>query len=133
MTIIRHKIRYGTEPYARGAPPYPKPRARSTNAVVHNDTVYIRGQVSDDRNADAKKQTEQVLAVIEKLLAEVGSNKSKLLWVNVWLADIRDVDAHNEAWESWIDPENPPARATVEARLAAEFQKVEISAIAALD
>jgi enamine deaminase RidA (YjgF/YER057c/UK114 family) len=133
MTITRHKIRYASEPYARGAPPYPSPRARSTHAVVHNKTVYIRGQVSDDPTADVKKQTEQVLAAIEKLLLEVGSSKSKLLWASIWLADIRDIDAHNEVWDAWIDPENPPARAAVEARLGAEFQKVEIAAVAAID
>lgn len=133
MTITRHKIRYASGPYAMDAPPYPKPRMRSANAVVHNNVAYIRGQVSDDPQADVKKQTEQVLALIDTYLAEVGSDKSKLLWVNVWLADIRDIDAHNEVWDAWMDPENPPARAGVEGRLAESYQKVEIAAIAAID
>ena len=64
------------------------------------------------------------------LAKELGSDRSKLIWVNVWLADIRDIDDHNEAWDAWIDPENPPARACVEARLGHSFQKVEIAAIA---
>ena len=133
MTITRHKIRYASGPYAKDAPPYPKPRVRSANAVVHDNVVYIRGQVSYDPQADVKQQTEQVLALIDTYLAEVGSDKSKLLWVNAWLADIRDIDAHNEVWDAWMDSENPPARAAVEGRLAESYQKIEIAAIAAID
>ena len=130
MAIMRHKIRYATAPYAKGAPPFDEPRARSTHAVVHNGIVYLRGHVSDDPKADVKEQTRTILDEIETYLKELGSDRSKLIWVNVWLADIRDIDDHNEAWDAWIDPENPPARACVEARLGHSFQKVEIAAIA---
>jgi enamine deaminase RidA (YjgF/YER057c/UK114 family) len=78
-----------------------------------------------------KGQTEQILKKIDGLLAAAGTDKSKLLSVTVWLANIGSYDEMNAAWDAWLDRANPPARATVEARLAAPKYLVEIAAIAA--
>ena len=105
---------------------------RMSQAVVHNGTVYIAGQVADNPKGPLEEQTRSVLAKIEALLAEAGSDKSKLLAVNVFLPHISDFDAMNAVYDAWIDPANPPARACVEARLANPDLRVEMTAIAAL-
>ncbi|GGG42130.1 RidA family protein [Chelatococcus composti] len=105
---------------------------RMSQAVVHNGTVYIAGQVADNPKGSLEEQTRSVLAKIEALLAEAGSDKSKLLAVNVFLPHISDFDAMNAVYDAWIDPANPPARACVEARLANPDLRVEMTAIAAL-
>ena len=104
---------------------------RMSQAVVHNDIVYLAGQVATDTTADVKGQTQQILRQIDELLALAGSDKGKLLSATVYLADMAHFGAMNKAWEAWVDPANPPARATVEARLAAPDYRVEIAAIAA--
>lgn len=106
--------------------------ARMSQAVVHGGTVYLAGQVADEPGAPLKAQTEQVLRKIDKLLAEAGSDKSKLLSANIWLADMRDFADMNAIWDAWVSPGNAPARATVEARLANPGFKVEIGVIAAI-
>ncbi len=100
-------------------------------AVVHGDTIYIAGQIAADAAADVKGQTQQILKKFDDLLAAGGSNKSKLLSATIWLADMRYFDDMNSVWDAWMDPANPPARATVEARLAAPKYFVEIAGIAA--
>ena len=107
------------------------PGPRLSQAVAYGDTVYVAGQVAGDTSADAGGQTRQILAQIDTLLAAAGSDKSKLLWANVWLADMADYGAMNVAWEGWVAPGHTPARATVEARLAGPQYKVEIACIAA--
>ncbi len=107
------------------------PGARMSGAVVHGDTIYLAGHVSADRALGVRGQTRAILERIEQRLAEAGSDKSKLLSVQVWLADIATFDEMNEVWDAWVDPANPPARATVEARLASPAYRVEIAAIAA--
>ena len=102
-----------------------------SKAVVHGDTVYLAGQVADDASADVLGQTQQILNKIDRILAAVGSDKSKLLSANIWLTDIATWSLMNEIWKAWIDPANPPARATVEAKLAGPEYKVEIMVIAA--
>ena len=72
-----------------------------------------------DQDADTKGQTEQILAQVDELLAAAGSDKSKILKANIWLTDIGEWANMNEAWKAWVDPANAPARATVEAKLAA--------------
>lgn len=108
-----------------------KPGPRLSQAVVHGDTVYVAGQVAEDASADAGGQTRQILAQIDALLAAAGSDKSRLLWANVWVADMADFAALNEAWEAWIPAGHTPARATVEAKLALPKFKVEIACVAA--
>lgn len=102
-----------------------------SQVVVHGDTVYLAGQVADDPSADVLGQTQQVLNKIDRLLASVGSDKSKLLSANIWLTDISKWSAMNEVWSAWVDRANPPARATVEANLARPELLVEIMVVAA--
>ena len=105
--------------------------ARMSQAVVHGETVYLAGQVADDPNADVTGQTKQILAKIDGLLAEAGSDKSKLLSATIWLTDIRTFDEMNKAWDAWVSPGNTPARACVEAKLARSNLLVEIGVVAA--
>ena len=104
---------------------------RMSQAVEHNDVVYLAGQVGDDQKADVATQTKQILAKIDKLLAECGSDKSKLLWAQLWVTDMRNFAAMNEVWDAWIDPANPPVRAGLCSALAAPDWKVEIMVMAA--
>jgi enamine deaminase RidA (YjgF/YER057c/UK114 family) len=110
-----------------------QPGKRMSQAVAHGNTVYLAGQVATDYNGTIEKQTQEVLASIDKLLAEAGTNKSKVLSCQVLLNNIGDFAAMNTVYDAWIDPANPPARAAMEARLAHPALKVEIIAIAALD
>lgn len=105
---------------------------RMSQAAVHGDIVYVAGQVADDRKAPLEGQVQQVLAKIDALLKEAGSDKSKLLAVNVFLPNIVDFDAMNGIYDAWIDKANPPVRACVEARLADGDLRVEMTAVAAL-
>jgi enamine deaminase RidA (YjgF/YER057c/UK114 family) len=105
--------------------------ARMSQCVVHGDTVYLAGQVADDPNTDVGGQTKQILAKIDGLLAEAGSDKSKLLSATVWLSDIRAFDEMNKVWDAWVSAGNTPARACVEAKLARPNLLVEIGIVAA--
>jgi enamine deaminase RidA (YjgF/YER057c/UK114 family) len=109
-----------------------QPGKRLSAAVVHKDIVYISGQVPDTLGADAATQTREILAKIDRLLAETGSDKTHLLSVNIWLADIATFDEMNSVWEAWLAPGEAPARATVEARIANPGYRVEIAATAAV-
>jgi enamine deaminase RidA (YjgF/YER057c/UK114 family) len=102
-----------------------------SQAVEHNGVIYLAGQVGDDQKADVATQTTQILAKIDKLLAECGSDKSKLLWAQLWVTDMRNFAAMNEVWDAWIDPANPPVRAGLCSALAAPDWKVEIMIMAA--
>jgi len=104
---------------------------RLSEMVIHGETIYLAGQVADDAKADAGSQVRQVLTQIDKLLAEAGSDKSKILSATIYLPSMADFPALNAAWEAWIPPGHCPARATVEAKLAAPDYKVEIQIIAA--
>ena len=99
--------------------------------VIHENTIYLAGQVPADVSVGMKAQTESVLAKINGLLERAGSNKSKLLMANIYISDKTQVAAMNEVWEAWIDPENPPARACVEAQFPREGLLVEIVVTAA--
>lgn len=108
------------------------PEARLSGAVVHNMTVYLAGQVADDPSAGAEGQAADILRQIDALLNEAGTDKTYLLSVQIYLADMADFDAVNRAWDAWLDPRHKPARATVQARLADPAWRVEITGIAAL-
>ena len=103
---------------------------RMSGAVVHNNTVYLAGQVADGSNV--KAQTEAVLKKIDDLLAAAGSSKANLLSTVIYLADIRAFEEMNAVWDAWVSPGNTPARATVEARLANPKYLVEIMVTAAV-
>jgi enamine deaminase RidA (YjgF/YER057c/UK114 family) len=105
---------------------------RMSGAVVHGNTVYLAGQVAYDGKAGVEEQTKQVLAKIDRLLAAAGTDKAKILSANVWLADMAGYAEMNAAWDRWVAPGNPPARATVESKLAAPQYKVEIMVVAAI-
>jgi enamine deaminase RidA (YjgF/YER057c/UK114 family) len=104
---------------------------RMSQAVIHGGVVYSAGVVADDPTASVAEQTRQVLAKIDRLLAAVGSDKSRLLKANIWLADIQRFDEMNGVWDAWVVAGHTPARATVEARLVGAYQ-VEIMVEAAI-
>jgi enamine deaminase RidA (YjgF/YER057c/UK114 family) len=105
---------------------------RMSQVVIHGNTVYLAGQVGEP-GEDVAQQTRTTLAEIERLLALAGSDKSKLLTATIWLADIADFDAMNAVWDDWIGGQNPPTRATSEARLSGPEYHVEIIVTAARD
>jgi enamine deaminase RidA (YjgF/YER057c/UK114 family) len=105
---------------------------RLSGAVVHGGLVYLAGQVAEDTSLDTEGQTADILRQIDALLAEVGSNKSRLLSVQVFIADMAEIGAMNRAWDGWLDPTAKPARATVQAVLANSAWKVEMTGIAAV-
>ena len=90
-----------------------QPGEWNCRASVHGDTVYLSGIVADDKTQPMKEQTEQVLAKIDAILAEAGTDKSKILTATVYLADIDQTDGMNEAWMAWVDRTNLPARAAI--------------------
>jgi enamine deaminase RidA (YjgF/YER057c/UK114 family) len=105
---------------------------RMSQCVVHGNTVYTAGQVAQNaRGAAVAEQTKDILATIDKLLAQAGTDKSRLLTANIWLADIATFDEMNQVWDGWVAPNNTPARATVQAQLAHPDYKVEIMVSAA--
>ena len=105
---------------------------RLSEMAIHNGTVYLAGQVPDDTTADMRGQTAQVLAMIDRLLAEAGSDKSRMLMVQIFLPDIADIVAMNEVWDAWVAPGHTPPRATVQAKLANPGYKIEVVVTAAL-
>ena len=104
---------------------------RMSQLVIHGDTVYLAGQVANDFDANITIQTEQVLEKIDELLAEAGTDKSKILSAQVWLANMGHFDQMNHVWEDWMPPGYAPARACIEARLASPDLLVEVGIIAA--
>ena len=104
---------------------------RLSEMVIHGDTIYLAGQVADDPKADAGSQVRDVLAQIDKLLGEAGSDKTKILSATIYLVDIATFPEMNKVWDTWVVAGHTPARATVEAKLAAPDYKVEIQIIAA--
>jgi enamine deaminase RidA (YjgF/YER057c/UK114 family) len=107
------------------------PGGSLSRLVEFGNLVFVAGTTADDKSASCKGQTEQVLRKMERLLNEAGSSKSRILWCNVWVSDIREKDGMDAAWQAWVDPDNKPARATVEARLGTPDTRVEIMMIAA--
>lgn len=105
---------------------------RMSKAVVHGDTVYLAGQVAGAAaGKSVAEQTADILGIIDGLLAEAGTDKTKLLMVNIWLADISTFAEMNGVWDKWVVAGQTPGRATVEAKLAAPQFTVEIAVIAA--
>lgn len=105
---------------------------RMSDAVTYNGFVFLAGQVAD--NADGTsvaEQTADILKQIDALLEEVGSDKTRILSTTIWLADISTFAEMNAVWDKWVSAGNTPARATVEAKLAAPQYKIEIGIIAA--
>lgn len=105
---------------------------RMSEASIHNGVVYLAGQVAEDASVGIEAQTRQVLAAIDALLAAAGSDKTRILRAQIYLADIGDFAGMNCAWDAWVVPGQAPSRATVEARLAKPEWKVEIVITAAV-
>ena len=103
---------------------------RMSQIVVHNNTVYLSGQVGNKNSKDVATQTSEVLEKIEKLLLKADSNKNKLLSATIYLSDISYFEEMNRVWDNWLPENSAPARATVEAKLAFPEFLVEICIIA---
>lgn len=109
------------------------PSPRLSEVSIFNHVAYFAGQVPELTVAqNAYEQTKEVLGLIDKLLAEIGSDKSRILNAQIFLADMQDYPQLNQAWDEWVDRFNPPSRATVEAKLADPRWKVEIVITAAV-
>ncbi len=105
---------------------------RMSKAVVHGDTVYLAGLTADKTaGKSVGEQTKEILSLIDHYLKECGTDKSKLLRANIWITDISKFNEMNKEWDAWVSPGNTPARATVEAKLAAANLNVEIMVVAA--
>jgi enamine deaminase RidA (YjgF/YER057c/UK114 family) len=105
---------------------------RMSQAVVHGGVAYLAGIIAEDPVPSVVEQTRQILARIDRLLATVGSDKTRILKANIWLADMRQFGDMNSVWDAWVAKDHPPARATVEARLAGPQYLVEIMVEAAV-
>lgn len=111
-----------------------KTNQRMSQAVVHGNTVYLAGQVAQGApGGSVTEQTQDILASIDALLAEAGSDKTKLISASIWLDDIRTFDEMNAVWDAWVPAGEAPARACVQSKLATPKFTVEIGVIAALD
>jgi len=104
---------------------------RMSQSVIHNNTVYLSGQVAKDFKADITTQTEQVLEKIDALLAQAGTDKTRILSAQIWLTSIGHFAEMNAVWDAWVPEGDAPARACTEARLASPDLLVEIGIIAA--
>lgn len=107
---------------------------RMSQAVVHNGVAYLAGQVASEAAAgkSVTEQTASVLASIDAQLAAAGTDKTRILSATIYLADIGTFAEMNAVWDAWVPEGNAPARATVEAKLAAPAFTVEIAVIAAV-
>jgi enamine deaminase RidA (YjgF/YER057c/UK114 family) len=105
---------------------------RMSQVVVHGDTVYLAGVVAGKTAGESvTKQTQEILSIIDGHLAKAGSDKSKLLSATIYITDMKNFPEMNAVWDGWVSPGNTPARATVEAKLAAPQYNVEIMVTAA--
>jgi len=107
------------------------PGANLSRSVAHDGTLYLSGLTAEDKSQDMAVQTAQILARIDRNLAEAGSDKSHLLSATIYLSDMSAKEAMNRVWQGWIDPKHPPARATVGVDLGGPTVLVEIMVIAA--
>ncbi|MCB2017102.1 MAG: RidA family protein [Hydrogenophaga sp.] len=105
--------------------------SRYSEAAVFQGVVYLAGMVPECEATDIRSQTADVLAQVEQRLKEAGSDKSRMLRVQIYLSDIREIGAMNEVWDAWVLPGSAPPRATVQAALADPAWKIEIVVTAA--
>jgi enamine deaminase RidA (YjgF/YER057c/UK114 family) len=107
-------------------------RRRMSKIVIHNDTVYLCGQVARDSDAGIKQQTQTMLDKVDDLLKQAGSDCKHILSATLYIKDMKDFAEMNEVWDAWVVEGYSPARACVEARLARPELLVEVSVIAAV-
>lgn len=105
---------------------------RLSEMAVFQNVVYLAGQVPDDTTQDIVGQTRQVLARVDRLLAEAGTDNAHILMTTIYLADLADYEAMNTVWDDWVPPGDAPPRATVQARLARPEWRIEIVVTAAV-
>ena len=106
---------------------------RLAEAVIYQGVAYFAGQVPETSvGQNTYEQTKEVLTLIDKLLEKIHSHKRRILNAQIFLANMQDYALMNQAWDEWVDVQNPPARATVEAKLADPRWKVEIVITAAV-
>jgi enamine deaminase RidA (YjgF/YER057c/UK114 family) len=108
------------------------PGATLSETAVFNGTVYLAGQVAEDRSQDIEGQTREVLGHIDRLLAEAGSGKDRILMCQIFLADLADFPGMNRIWNAWVPAGHAPPRATVQAALADPGWRVEMVVTAAV-
>lgn len=107
-------------------------RRRMSKIVIHNDMVYLCGQVAKDAKTDIKEQTQTMLDKVDDLLQEAGSDRQHILSATIYIKDMQDFASMNEVWDAWVIEGYSPARACVQASLARPELLVEISVIAAV-
>lgn len=105
--------------------------ARRSRAVVYGETIFLAGQVAEDKTANIESQTQQVLTKIDDMLALAGSDKSRLLTAQIWLSSMQDFDRMNVVWDAWVTPGQAPTRCCGEVKLADPGYLVEIVVTAA--
>jgi enamine deaminase RidA (YjgF/YER057c/UK114 family) len=106
--------------------------ARMSKAVIHDNTIYLCGQVGDNGSDPVGPQTENMLAKVDGLLEQAGSSREHILSATIYLKEMKDFDGMNQVWDQWISQGHAPARACIEAKLARPDLLVEISVIAAI-
>jgi enamine deaminase RidA (YjgF/YER057c/UK114 family) len=106
--------------------------ARLSEMAVYNGVAYLAGQVPEDATADMATQTRQVLAAVDTLLARAGTDKTRILRAQIYLADLADFAVMNEVWDAWVATGHAPPRATVQAALAVPGWKIEVVVTAAV-
>ena len=106
------------------------PGPRMSEAVRVGDIVFLAGQIPDDMTGNITAQTQEVLANLDAVMAELGGSKSDIASIQVWLSDMADFQGMNAVWDGWVDRANPPARATGGVALARPGMRVEMVAIA---
>ncbi len=106
--------------------------ARMSRIVIHNKTVYLCGQVADNAEEPIGPQTENMLAKVDALLEQAGSDRSRILSATLYIRDMKDFAGMNRVWDAWVPEGKAPARACVEARMARPELLVEISVVAAV-
>ncbi len=105
---------------------------RLSEMAIHNGVVYLAGQIPEDPNLDIEGQTREVLQAIDRLLARAGTDKSKLLMVQIFLVDLADFEGMNRVWDAWVVQGHTPPRAAVQANLASPKWRIEVVATAAV-
>lgn len=106
------------------------PGPRMSEAVRIGDIAFLAGQVPNDLSGDIAAQTREVLENIDAVMAELGGSKADIASVQVWLSDMADFQGMNAVWDAWVDPANPPARATGGVGLARPGMRVEMIVVA---
>lgn len=107
-------------------------KQRMSRIVIHNDTIYLCGQVAADASRDIKEQTQTMLDKVDMLLEQAGSDREHILSATIYIKSMKLFSSMNEIWDTWVPEGHAPARACVEASMAREELLVEISVVAAV-